>query len=220
MKLLRSGERMAPCLKNVVAAAAAVVVLPLVPPAFAHHVMGGELPSTAWHGLLSGLGHPIIGIDHFAFIVGVGLISHLVGRIVLLPLLFVVGTVLGCFMHIQGHGLPWSEPAIAITIAVVAAMVAMRARVPISILATLFVVAGAFHGYAYGESIVGAETAPLATYIIGFAVIQYGLAVGSAAALRMIVRREYLSETRAVRMAGAGIALVAAFAFVNAGLVG
>jgi len=206
-------------LKTMVAAAL-VVVLPFAPPAFAHHLMGGELPSTAWHGLLSGLGHPIIGIDHFAFIVGVGLMSHLVGRIALLPLLFVVGTLLGCFMHIQGQTLPWSEPAIALTIAVAAAVVGCNARTPISILATLFVVAGALHGYAYGESIVGAETAPLAAYIIGFGTIQYFLAVGSGAALRMIVGRDYVSETMAMRMAGGGLALLAALAFVNVALVG
>jgi urease accessory protein len=205
---------------KIVVAAIAVVVLPFVPPAFAHHVMGGELPSTAWQGLLSGLGHPIIGVDHFAFIVAVGLMSHLVGRIVLLPFLFVLGTVLGCMMHIWGYGLPWSEPAIALTIAIAAAIVTMHARIPISVLAILFVVAGAFHGYAYGESIVGAETAPLTNYIIGFAAIQYVLAVGSGAALQMIVGRDYLSETMAVRMAGGGIALVAAFAFINVALVG
>jgi urease accessory protein len=96
----------------------------------------------------------------------------------------------------------------------------MHARIPISVIAILFVAAGAFHGYAYGESIVGAETAPLANYILGFAAIQYVLAVGSGAALHMIVKRNYLSETIAVRMAGGGIALVAAFAFVNVALVG
>jgi urease accessory protein len=209
---------MVPLLQTRVAAAA-VVVVPFAP-AYAHHVMGGELPGTAWHGLLSGLGHPIIGIDHFAFIVGVGLMSHLAGRTALLPLVFVVGTVLGCLTHVQGHTLAWSEPAIALTIAVAAAVVGMHVRSPIGLLVTLFVVAGALHGYAYGESIVGAEPAPLAAYIVGFATIQYVLAVGSGAALRMIVRRDYLSETVAMRMAGGGLALLAALAFVNAALVG
>jgi hypothetical protein len=50
--------------------------------------------------------------------------------------------------------------------------------------------------------------------------MQYALAVGSAAAFATIVRRNYLGETIAVRMAGGGIALVAALAFVNAALAG
>jgi urease accessory protein len=43
--------------------------------------MGGEVPVTVWQGLLSGLGHPIIGIGHFAFIVGVGCMSGMVGQV-------------------------------------------------------------------------------------------------------------------------------------------
>jgi urease accessory protein len=209
---------MAPLLKALVVAAAAVVGLALIPPAFAHHLMGGELPRTAWQGLLSGLGHPIIGIDHFAFIVGVGLMSQLAGRIVLLPLLFVAGSVLGCFIHIHGLDLPWPEPAIGLTVAAAAAIVATRSRVPVALLVLLFGLAGVFHGYAYGESIVGAETAPLSAYIVGFGVIQYCVAVGSGALLRMIVRRSYASETVLMRLAGGAIALVALITFVNVAL--
>jgi urease accessory protein len=182
--------------------------------------MGGELPRTAWHGLLSGLGHPIIGIDHLAFVVGVGVLSHLAGRVALLPLLFIAGTVLGCFVHVQGYTLPWVEPAIALTLVVAAAAVGTQARAPLGVLAALFVAAGAVHGYAYGESIVGAETQPLAAYIVGFAMIQYGLGLGSGVALRMAVARDYLGETVARRMAGAGLALIAVLAFVNAALAG
>ena len=33
--------------------------------ALAHHPMGGALPQTLWHGLLSGIGHPVIGIGEY-----------------------------------------------------------------------------------------------------------------------------------------------------------
>jgi urease accessory protein len=205
---------MAPLLRLLVV----VIVLPLVPPAFAHHLMGDELPSTAWHGLLSGLGHPIIGIDHFAFTVGVGLMSQLAGRLVLLPLLFVTGSVLGCFIHIQGIDLLWTEPAIGLTVAAAAAIVATRSRIPIVVLVLLFGIAGVFHGYAYGESIVEAETAPLSAYVIGFGVIQYCVAAGSGALLRMIVRRDYVSETMLMRLMGGGMALVSVLTLVDLAL--
>jgi urease accessory protein len=182
--------------------------------------MGGELPGTALQGLLSGLGHPIIGIDHLAFIVGVGLMAHLAGRTALLPLLFVVGTILGCLVHIQGYDIPLSELAIALTIVVAAVIVGTHARIPIIMLGGLFIVAGAFHGYAYGESIIGAETAPLTAYMVGFGVIQYCIAVASGTAARVIAGQNYVSETKVMRLAGAGMALVAAFAFVNIVLVG
>ncbi|PKO63289.1 MAG: urease accessory protein UreJ, partial [Betaproteobacteria bacterium HGW-Betaproteobacteria-17] len=35
--------------------------------ALAHHPMGGMTPQTLSQGLLSGLGHPVIGLDHLAF---------------------------------------------------------------------------------------------------------------------------------------------------------
>jgi len=44
-------------------------------PALAHHLMGGKMPTTFGEGILSGLGHPIIGIDHFAAIVAVGCLA-------------------------------------------------------------------------------------------------------------------------------------------------
>src|SRR3984893_19394697 len=40
--------------------------------ASAHHVMGGKTPASFAEGVLSGLGHPIIGPDHLAFLVALG----------------------------------------------------------------------------------------------------------------------------------------------------
>ena len=57
--------------KAVLALAAALAA----EPALAHHVMGGAMPATFGQGLLSGLGHPIIGLDHLAALVGAGLVA-------------------------------------------------------------------------------------------------------------------------------------------------
>jgi urease accessory protein len=200
--------------------AALVLVLTLTPTAFAHHVMGGTVPNTAWQGLLSGLGHPIIGIDHLAFVLGVGLLAHLMGRVALLPLLFVAGTLSGCVLHLWSYDLPAPELVIALTVAMAAGLVAIRAKLPVGALAALLMVAGVFHGYAYGESIVGAETGPLSAYMAGFGVIQSCIAVGSALALRAVVGRQYLGEAMAMRLAGGGLALVATVALATAALAG
>jgi urease accessory protein len=196
-------------------AAASFASLPLVPSALAHHAMGGELPRTAWQGLLSGFGHPIIGVDHLAFVLGVGLMAYLANRVVLLPLLFVAGTVLGCVLHVQGYSIPLSEIAIALTVAAATAVVAWRARLPAGLLGPLLLLAGAFHGYAYGESIVGAEPAPLAAYFAGFGLIQGCLAIGTAVALRVATARHGLSEAPVLRTAGGAIAVAAAVAFAG-----
>src|SRR6267378_2162800 len=55
-------------MKAFTVAATALAVLPRM--AWAHHFMDGGLPETFAQGLLSGLGHPVIGLDHAAFIVG------------------------------------------------------------------------------------------------------------------------------------------------------
>lgn len=187
-------------------------------PALAHHVMGGAMPATAWQGLLSGLGHPVIGLDHFAFVIGVGLMSWLAGHRFLLPLVFVAATVLGCFAHIQRMDLPLSEFAIVITLLVAACVVGLRWQIPIGLSALLFAAAGFFHGYAYGESIVGAEATPLVAYVLGFAAIQYALAVAAGIALPTIVARDFATELTAARVAGAAIAAVAVVSIVGLAL--
>jgi urease accessory protein len=187
-------------------------------PAMAHHVMGGAMPTTFLQGLLSGLGHPIIGLDHFAFIIAVGLISALTDRPVLLPAAFIAGTLAGCAAHVAGVDLPFAEVVIALGIAGGAALIALRLTVSAGLLAGVFFALGIFHGYAYGESIVGAEPAPLTAYLLGFSAVQYAVATSAAMALRFVTTKQLAAEKVVARIAGlvmllvAGVALTAALA--------
>jgi len=45
-------------------------------PTSAHHTMGGGMPSNFFEGFMSGLAHPVIGVDHLAFIVALGLVGN------------------------------------------------------------------------------------------------------------------------------------------------
>ena len=47
-----------------------LTVLLLASPALAHHPfgMGDSSELTAWQGLLSGIGHPLLGPDHLLFL--------------------------------------------------------------------------------------------------------------------------------------------------------
>ena len=74
-------------LTSAIALAVALVAAPSQ--SFAHHVMGGGVPDTLMSGLLSGFGHPIIGIDHLAFIVLVGISAAFTTRRLLTPLVFI-----------------------------------------------------------------------------------------------------------------------------------
>ncbi len=48
----------------------------------------------------------------------------------------------------------------------------------------VFVAAGLFHGYTYGDSIYAAEAVPLTAYVIGLAAVQIMVTVGVAFATR------------------------------------
>ena len=64
-----------------------------------------------------------------------------------------------------------------ICVFVVLGALAIRAKaLPVGLSAGLIALSGVFHGYAYGEAIVGAEAAPLTAYFIGLVGIQYAIA--------------------------------------------
>jgi urease accessory protein len=64
----------------------------------------------------------------------------------------------------------------------------------------LFVIAGFFHGYAYGESIYGAEPMPLVAYLAGV-IVQTVLVGGIALATRAV----WAVSAMAPRLEGAAI---------------
>ena len=146
-------------------------------PALAHHPMGGATPSTLAQGLLSGIGHPIIGLDHLAFVIAVGIAAALLGSRFLLPLAFIGATILGTLVHLAALGLPAVEAVIAASVALVGLLLCMDRRPPLAVFAGLFALAGLFHGHAYGEAVFGAETTPVLAYLVGFAATQYAIAV-------------------------------------------
>lgn len=189
----------------------AILVLMLINPAMAHHVMGGTLPSTFGEGLLSGLGHPIIGLDHLAFVVGVGLVSLTCPKRFLMPLAFIIATIAGTAIHLMAMNLPFPEIVIALSVATIGVLLISQKAVAPAAFATLFAIAGLFHGYAYGESIVGAEAAPLSAYLLGFAVIQYAIVAGVMEITRYVGENSKDLQPLWLRVGGgivAGIGLV------------
>jgi urease accessory protein len=154
--------------------------------ASAHHLMGGKTPSTFTDGILSGVGHPIIGPDHLAFLVALG-IAVGVGRLSLLtPLLFLVAMACGVVAHVAALNIPAAELIVALSVLIAGILIALDWHIPAGAWAAIFSIAGFFHGYAYGESIYGAEPTPLAAYLVGLVAVQTLLAVGIALASRSV----------------------------------
>ena len=178
-----------------------MLVVAMAVPAEAHHVMGGRTPSTFMEGLLSGLAHPVIGLDHLAFIVAIGVAAGVAGLNLAIPALFIAASAIGVALHVRGVTLPVAEMLVALSVVIAGAMIASGRSLQALVWAALFVVAGLVHGYAFGESIFGAEASPLAAYLLGLVVVQAAVAT----AVALIARRSGAAATEP-RLAGAAIA--------------
>jgi urease accessory protein len=182
---------------------AAMLLAAGVSSAHAHHVMDYRMPATVLEGLLSGLGHPVIGVDHLLFIIGAGVLAGQLRRGVLLPFFFVVASILAAAGRVGGAPWAMSELWIAGSLVVLGAlMLAMRAPAR-GMVAALFLVAGAFHGYALAESMVGAERTPLFAYFAGLSVIQCLIALAAWAASAWLATRHPRLPLQ--RLVGAGV---------------
>ncbi|MCL6556520.1 MAG: HupE/UreJ family protein [Burkholderiales bacterium] len=175
----------------------------VVPAAFAHHMMDGQTPATFEQGLLSGLAHPVIDIDHLFFlVVAIFLTTVLRGtHRWLAPLAFVVATIAGTAIHLEATNLPLAEVLVATSIILGAVLVLARLHLRALALSGFFALSGLVHGYVYGESIVGAEPTPLVAYLLGFALVQYAvIALGAFAIERLGVAAPRV-QTWTVRLA-------------------
>jgi urease accessory protein len=172
--------------------------------ASAHHVMGGRMPATFMDGFLSGLGHPIIGIDHFAAVVAVGCLAATYKAAPTLVIGFIAAMMAGVALHLHGGSLPAAEFLVAITVIALGALLVGHRQMPTGPMLTFFALVGLVHGYALGESIYGAEPTPIYAYLTGLAVVQ------SAIALVVVkIARGFAGASASLsplRLVGAGIA--------------
>lgn len=183
-------------------AAFAAAVSVLAGPALAHHVMGGKMPATFSDGLLSGLGHPVIGLDHFAAVVAVGTLAAAHRAGVMLALAFVLTMIAGVAAHLQGATVLGGELLVALSVIGLGGMLLTQLQLGAAAALALFAVVGLLHGYALGESIYGAEQTPLAAYLIGLAVIQGAIALAALRVADLLAQ----ADTMRLRLVGAGIA--------------
>ncbi|PSN18633.1 urease accessory protein UreJ [filamentous cyanobacterium CCP5] len=187
---------------------AAALGLLFATPALAHHPFGGATPTNAIEGFLSGLGHPVIGLDHLAFVVTAGLLAAVMGRGLLIPAAFVVASLGGTGLHLAGANLPAPEFCISASVLIFGGLLAMKQRPQDWLVVALAAVAGMFHGYAYGEAVIGAEMAPLFAYLLGFASIQLAIAAAACTGAKRLAAGEINLRFAGFTLAGAGAAFL------------
>ena len=189
-------------------------------PALAHHPNGGEVPSNFIEGLLSGFGHPVIGIDHLTFTIAVGLLAALSSKSGMsIAVAFVAATAIGTGVHLQSVDLPVAELIISASILVMGVFLARKEQTNLAILSVISAIAGIFHGYAYGESIVGAETTALGAYLLGFCGIQLVISWAAYFLGRKIISRANIPSNLPLRFAGFTICGIG-FSFLSSAILG
>jgi urease accessory protein len=156
-------------------------------PAWAHHFMDNALPGTFVEGLLSGLGHPLIGVDHAAFIVATGFfLARIKGGMWGVAAL-IAGSLFGAALHLNGIDIVGGEIGVALSVIVAGGLLMGRWRIELAWLTGGLALAGALHGHAYAEAIFGAEATPLGAYLVGFSLMQLGVAAAAFFAHRRLI---------------------------------
>ena len=150
-------------------------------PAIAHHPVGGTVPVTLWQGLLSGFGHPVIELDHFAFLVGAAVVAAMGNashwKAIRWLAGYAVAGAVGTALQVFGVNVPWAGAAVVASLAGIALCLFMQSAPKCSVIALMVGAAGLAHGYAYGEAVIGAEATPLVAYLAGLALVQMALLV-------------------------------------------
>jgi urease accessory protein len=163
------------------------------------HAQGGEAA-----GLLSGLQHPVSGLDHILAMVAVGLWGAQLGRpaVWLLPVTFPMVMAFGGMLGLMGLTLPGIEIGIAVSAIILGVMVGWEARQPLWVAAVVVGFFAIFHGHAHGVELPAGADALL--YSIGFVVATgclhaAGIGIG-------LIHRWPVGQV-ALRLAGVAVAL-------------
>lgn len=183
---------------------ALALVLP-VGPALAHATDGYG------GGFIAGFTHPILGLDHVAAMVAVGLWGAFLGApaIWALPVVFPLVMALGAAAGIAGLPVPAVETGIALSALVLGLMIVFAVKPPLWVAAVIVGGFAVFHGYAHGTELPG--TADAFAYAVGF-VICTGLLHTAGIAFGLPVK--WPTGRLAVRGAG-GVISLAGVAFLT-----
>lgn len=174
--------------------------------AHAGHGVGG--------GFGAGLLHPILGLDHVAAMVAVGIWGAFLGKkaVWLLPVVFPVIMAFGAFLGIAGVGLPGIEIGIASSALVLGLLILFAVKAPLWLAGILVGIFAIFHGYAHGAELP--HTASAFAFGSGF-VIATGLLHLGGIAIGLLIKLP--KGTLVVRATGLLIAVAGGY-FLQASL--
>ena len=174
-------------------------------------VLAHEAGDTAG-GFLSGLTHPLFGLDHVVAMVAVGLWGAQLQKpaIWLLPVTFPIVMALGGMLGARGVPLPAVEVGIAISAIVLGIMVAASNKPPRWVAALIVGAFAVFHGHAHGTELP--ESATPISYGAGF-VISTGLLHLAGIVIGLLIH--WPAGEKLVRVCGGCIACLGVYFLVG-----
>jgi len=179
------------------------VVFLLAPVSAWAHVESGQAG-----GFLSGLSHPVSGLDHVLAMVAVGLWGAQLGApaMWMLPVAFPMMMAFGGMLGLMGIPVPGIEIGIAVSGIVLGALILGETKMPL--IGALLVVAffAIFHGHAHGTELEAGQNAML--YSLGF-VLCTGTLHGIGIAMGLVHRWQF----GRLALRGAGSLVMAAGMF-------
>ncbi len=168
--------------------------------AFAH-------PGHDHAGVLSGIAHPIFGLDHLLAMLAVGLWAAQQNGAArwALPLTFVATMLIGGLAGFAGIEMPLMETGIAGSVLALGLLVALAVRPPLAIAAALTALFAASHGVAHGLELPVLSSP--SGYAAGFVFATAALHAAGYALVRALPQ----AAAPLVRIAGAASALTGAW---------
>lgn len=184
---------------------AAGLLLLAAAPASAHHLMElfHQQEPTPLAGLLSGLGHPLLGPDHLLFLLALALVGLQRSSRWMLSLLAL--GLLGSLVGLMTPQLPGAELLVALTLVVEGLVVV--GRLPAALLVPSF----ALHGYVLSAAVIGWEPTAIGAYLVGLLLSQ-----GTLLLLSLVVMRQTamaLAPSTRLLLAGSLMGIGAAFSW-------
>ena len=176
-------------------------------------LLGLAWPLTGWAhvesgqagGFLSGLAHPVSGLDHVLAMVAVGLWGAQLGMpaIWVLPVAFPMMMAFGGFLGLVGIPIPGVEIGIALSAVVLGALVLGQIRLPLPASILIVAIFAVFHGHAHGTELEPGQNA--LQYSLGFVIstgLLHGVGIGIGLINRWGLGRQLLRGAGALVMAG------------------
>ncbi len=157
----------------------------LWPPSAWAHVGSGEAG-----GFLTGIQHPVSGLDHVVAMIAVGLWGAQLGApaLWLLPVVFPMMMAMGGTLGLMGFPVPGVEVGIAVSAIVLGFMVLAEARLKIQLAMIIVAFFAIFHGHAHGTELPAGQSGLL--YSIGF-VAATGCLHGAGISIGLIHRWQF-----------------------------